>query len=234
MNIQKARILVAPTLGTGLALGLALAGHAKTISYTVDDPKGADTVSFTSDAPIELIVGHTNAIKGTVELDDSLDLSKKPLQANFEVDLTKIDTGIALRNEHMRSDKFLNTAKFPKAIFKVTSMSATPTVLKDGDPVKVQASGEFSLHGKTAAREIPVTVTYHKLCKTQGKFENCDLIQIKSTFPVALKDYNIQRPEVVFQKLADTVFVTVSATAHKETTGGAPAKKTAAAPAAKH
>jgi polyisoprenoid-binding protein YceI len=234
MNILKARILVASTFGAGLALGLSLAGQAKTISYLVDDPKGRDTVSFTSDAPIELIVGHTNAIKGKVDLDDSLDLSKKPLQGEFEVDLTKVDTGIALRNEHMRSEKFLNTAKFPKAIFKVTSMSATPTLLKDGETVKVQASGEFSLHGKTIAREIPVEVTYHKLCKSQGKFENCDLLQIKSTFPVGLKDYNIQRPEVVFQKLAVTVFVTVAATAHKETGSGAPPKKTAAAPVEKH
>jgi hypothetical protein len=65
-------------------------------------------------------------------------------------------------------------------------------------------------------REIPVDITYHKNCKSQAKFETCDLIQIKSTFPVAFKDYAIQRPEIVFQKLADTVNVTISATAHRE------------------
>jgi hypothetical protein len=76
----------------------------------------------------------------------------------------------------------------------------------------------------TTKREIPVDITYHKMCKSQGKFLDCDLIQIKSTFPVAFKDYKIQRPEIVFQKLADTVIVTVSATAHKAA-AAAPAKK---------
>jgi len=226
MNIQIDALLVATLAGT-MAIALAGSAQAKPISYIVDDPKHRDTVSFTSDAPIELIVGHTSNIKGKIDLDDSMDLSKKPLQADFEVDLTTIDTGIPLRNEHMRSDKFLNTNKFPKAIFKVTTISATPTVLKDGEIVKTKATGEFTLHGKTIARDIPVTVTYHKFCNSQGKFENCDLMQIKSTFPLPLKDYNIPRPEVVFQKLADTVFVTVAATAHRETAGGE-AKKTPA------
>ncbi len=73
-------------LGTSGAL-------AKAVTYVVDDPKKEDLVSFTSDAPIELIVGHTNQIKGTVNIDDSLDLTKKPLDAQFDVDLASIDTG---------------------------------------------------------------------------------------------------------------------------------------------
>lgn len=196
----------------------------KAVTYIVDDPKGRDSVSFTSDAPVELIVGKTNKIKGNVVLDDSFDLSKPPLEASFDVDLASIDTGIALRNEHMR-DNFLETAKFPKATFKVKSISATPNVLKDRQRVTVKAQGDFTVHGITVAKSVPVDVTYFKNCPaTQSKFENCDLIQIKSTFPVPFKDHKIKRPEIVFQKLADTVFVTIAATARKEVT---PAKASA-------
>jgi len=216
MLVNRALKIWAAVFCFNLAAGSGLAVSAKPITFAVDDPKHRDVVSFTSDAPIELIVGHTNSIQGTVELDDSMDLSKQPLTATFTVDLASIDTGIQLRNEHMRSDKFLNTDKFPKAVFKMQSLSATPTVLKDQVTVKGKAEGEFSLHGKTMKKEVPVTITFLKVCATQGKFEDCDLIQIKSTFPVVLKDYDIQRPEIVFQKLADTVFVTVSATAHRE------------------
>lgn len=198
-----------------LATSVSTTAMAKSVNYVVDDPKGRDIVSFTSDAPVELIVGRTNKIKGQISVDDSLDLTKQPIQANFEVDLASIDTGIPLRNEHMR-DNFLETAKYPKAIFKVKTIGQ-PTVLKDGQKATVKATGEFSLHGKTVARDIPVDVTYFKNCKTtQGKFENCDLMQIKSTFPVPFKDYAIKRPEIVFQKLADTVLVTVAATARHE------------------
>lgn len=196
-------------------LSTCISVQAKPVNYIVDDPKGRDLVSFTSDAPVELIVGRTNQIKGQVSVDDSLDLSKQPVVASFEVDLASIDTGIPLRNEHMR-DNFLETAKFPKAIFKVKSIGQ-PAVLKDGQKTTLKATGEFSLHGKTVAKDIPVDVTYFKNCKsTQGKFENCDLMQIKSTFSVPFKDYAIKRPEIVFQKLADTVIVTVAATARHE------------------
>lgn len=187
---------------------------AAPVTFVVNDPDHRDSVSFTSDAPIELIVGRTNKVTGKIDLDDSLDLSKMPLNAQFEVDLTSIDTGIPLRNTHMR-DNFLETGKYPKAIFKMTSIG-TPVTLKDGQTAKLKTTGEFSLHGKTVKRDIPVDVTFRRTCKEQGKFDNCDLIQIRSTFPIAFKDYAIQRPEIVFQKLADTVIVTVAATAHRE------------------
>jgi polyisoprenoid-binding protein YceI len=208
--------------GTIASVGIGIFSPvlAKPTTFVVDDPKHRDVVSFNSDAPIEVIVGHTGDIKGKVTLDDSLDLSKAPLNAEFDVDLASIDTGIALRNEHMR-DNFLETKKYPKAVFKVISVSSTPTVLNDGKTVKVKATGEFSLHGKTVKKDVPVDVTYRKVCNEQGKFEKCDLIQIKSTFPVPFKDFGIQRPEIVFQKLADTVFVTVGATAFRQPSAAA-------------
>ncbi len=196
---------------------------AKEIKFDVNDPTGRDSVSFNSNAPIEVIVGHTNKITGTVSLDDSLDLSKQPISAQFDVDLASIDTGIALRNEHMR-DNFLETKTFPKATFKLKSIASGATVLKDKQKVHLEANGDFTVHGKTVQKKVPIDVTYFKMCPaTEGKFKNCDLIQINATFPVAFKDHDIKRPEVVFQKLADTVFVTVSASAHKEVTAAAKA-----------
>jgi polyisoprenoid-binding protein YceI len=204
------------SLAMSLAVSFLAANSvsAKPTTFVVNDQKKRDVVSFTSDAPIEVIVGHTSAIKGKIDLDESLDLLKKPLDAEFTVDLTTIDTGIALRNEHMRNN-FLETKRYPTAVFKVKSVSASPTVLQEGKKVTVKATGELSLHGNTVTREIPVDVTFSRTCADQGKFGKCDLIQIKSTFPVLFKDFNIQRPQIVFKKLADTVFVTIAATAYR-------------------
>lgn len=200
---------------------------AKELKFEVGDPKGRDNVNFNSNAPIEVINGHTSKITGSVSIDDSLDLSKQPISAEFNVDLASIDTGIALRNEHMR-DNFLETGKYPKATFKLKSLASGATVLKDKQKVHLEASGDFTVHGKTVQKKIPVDVTYFKFCPaTAGKFENCDLLQINATFPVAFADHGIKRPEIVFQKLADTVFVTVNVTAHKAVSGtAAPAKTT--------
>ncbi len=201
--------------------------YGKPVSFKIGDDKKRDLVSFTSDAPVELIVGNTHGVSGSVTIDDSLDLAKKPLEGTIEVDLNSIDTGIELRNEHMR-DNFLET-KDPKngskAIFKLTSVGA-PVVLKDGAKTKLQVTGDFTLHGKTVKKTVPVDVTYMKRCPS--KFADCDVIQIRTTFNVPFKDHNIKRPEIVFQKLADTVIVTVAVSAFRnDASAAAPAKATA-------
>ncbi|HNB21597.1 MAG TPA: YceI family protein [Candidatus Melainabacteria bacterium] len=213
--MQTKRVLAA-IAATGLALSLtSTAVSAKQLNYVVDDSKKRDSVSFTSDAPIELIVGKTNNITGKISVDESMDLSK-PFTATFNVDLASIDTGIPLRNEHMR-DNFLETKKFPTATFTVKAQPGLSGVLKDKQKMTIKATGDFSLHGVTVKKTVPVELTFFKNCETtQSKFENCDLIHIKSTFNIPFKDHQIKRPEVVFQKLADTVIVTIAATAKRD------------------
>ncbi|MBX9721161.1 MAG: YceI family protein, partial [Candidatus Obscuribacterales bacterium] len=186
--------------------------------FKIDDEKNRDVVSFNSDAPIELIVGNTNKINGSITIDDSMDLSKAA-QASFDVDLSTIDTGIPLRNEHMR-DNFLQTKQFPKATFVLKKLVNPPKSLKPGSKVKLNAVGDFTCHGKTVSKTVPIELTYFTKCAaTETKRPGCDLLQFKAVFPVGLKDHNITRPEIVFQKLADTVIVTVSATAYNQVEG---------------
>lgn len=228
------------SLVTLLAASQFATANAAPITFQVDDTsnKGGsrDSVSFTSDAPIELIVGHTGKITGTVTVDDSLDLSKKPLEATFNVDLASIDTGIELRNEHMR-DNFLETKKFPQATFKLKTIK--PVTLQPGQKTKLDAVGTFTLHGATVTKNVPVFVTWFKKCKaTETKKPGCDLLQINAEFSVAFADHSIKRPEIVFQKLSDTVIVKVGATGYSKaaaTTAAkdAPVKTTSAVPAKK-
>lgn len=203
---------------------------AKPADFAVGDTKSRDVVSFTSDAPIELIVGKTSKISGNVTIDDSFDLSKQPIKANFDVDLTAIDTGIDLRNQHMR-DNFLETAKYPKATFKLKTLKSA-VKLKPGQKQRVMAIGDFTLHGKTVQKTVPIDVTYFKRCpETETKMPGCDLLQINAQFKVPFADHQINRPQVVFQKLANTVIVTVAATAYSKGTAAA-AKADATKPTA--
>lgn len=206
------------SFGALVALNVfSVPAQAASREFVIDDAGGRDLVSFTSDAPIELIVGRTSKIDGKISVDDSLDLSKTPLNAVFNVDLASIDTGIPLRNEHMR-DNFLQTAKYPKAQFKLNRIVSGPKKLQDGKKATLKCEGDFSLHGKTVKKVVSVDLIYMKKCPaTESKVKGCDIIQLKSTFNVPFKDHGISRPEVVFQKLADTVIVTISATAASKT-----------------
>lgn len=215
MQAKKFKTYLCIAAAVGSLTGAHSPALSKQLTYVVDDPKKRDLISFTSDAPIELIVGKTSGIKGTIKVDETMDLSK-PFTAVFDVDLASIDTGIALRNEHMR-DNFLETKKFPKATFTVKNQPGINAVLKDRQKTTIKATGDFALHGVTVKKNVSVDLTFYKSCKdTQEKFERCDLIQIKSTFNVPFSDHKINRPQVVFQKLADTVIVTISATAMRD------------------
>lgn len=224
---------IAATLVSLLAFSNAALAAPR--AFKIGDEKGRDFASFNSDAPLELIEGKTSKITGNITIDDSTDLTK-PVAATFDVDLASIDTGIDLRNEHMR-DNFLETKQFPKATFVLKKLTNPPTKLEPGKKYKLNAEGSFSLHGKTVTKQVPLEITYFTKCAaTEAKRAGCDLIQIKGTFSVPFKDHGIKRPEIVFQKLADTVIVTVSATAYNQV-GGTSSKdassKETAKPAAK-
>ncbi|MBN1998224.1 YceI family protein, partial [candidate division KSB1 bacterium] len=72
-------------------------------------------VRFISDAPAEDFDGVTEDIDGYALFDE-----KNPSGENefyFQVQLNSLDTGIGLRNRHMR-DNYLETKKYPVAEFK--------------------------------------------------------------------------------------------------------------------
>lgn len=200
-----------PVLLLLAALLLACPAMAKPVTWHINDSR--NVVRFSSDAPVELITGSTNKLQGTVTYDDSFQFDKKhPFAMSFSVDLASIDTGIPLRDEHMRNN-FLHTEQFPKATFTVKSVKTKnkPTY-RPGEVTQLSATGDFTLHGKTAIKTIPLKITYFPESEiTHKRFPAGDMIRIQGTFPVRLAEHGIQRPEAVLVKLAETVYVTVDA-----------------------
>lgn len=182
------------------------AALAKPLHFHVKGGVGSN-VSFTSNAPVEVIEGKTKHIIGDVSFDDSFKFDEAhPFNIFFSVDLASIDTGIELRNEHLR-DNFLETGKYPKATYRATSikMQGKPDLTKP-EEVKLVSEGEFTVHGVTERKTIPLTVDYKP-----GKGGKPATILVKGKFPVKLEEYKIKRPEAIFVKLADTVYVDVDA-----------------------
>ncbi|MBX2860595.1 MAG: YceI family protein [Vampirovibrio sp.] len=206
---------------TAMAIPLqAIPGWAEQNTFYVGDPSKRDVVSFDSDAPVELIKGTTNKIKGHVTYDKEFKFdTKHPFEIVFDVDLASIDTGIPLRNQHMR-DNFLQTAKYPKAVFKARQIKTrSKHPMKSGQVVKLTAIGDLTIHGKTVPKTIPLTVTYFpESAITKKRFKSGNMIRIRANFPVKLAQHNIQRPEALFVKLAEEVIIKVDAFATDDKT----------------
>ncbi|MEM0951126.1 MAG: YceI family protein [Cyanobacteria bacterium P01_H01_bin.74] len=211
---MKKTILSAFLSGTLLASLITVAGMssealAKPMKFIVKPNQNANLVSFNSDAPIEVINGKTNDITGTIKLDDSFNFdSDHPFDISFSVNLNSVDTGISLRNEHMR-DNFLETKKYPYATYKATSIE-----LKDKKPdlskaqtVRLISKGILNVHGVKKERSIPLTVHYQPATDARKAS-----VQVTGLFPIELEAHNINRPEALFVKLAEKVNVTVNTT----------------------
>ncbi len=155
--------------------------------YQVDKSK-ENIVKFISDAPIEEFSGITNSIDGYINLISFQDLSNNKIY--FEVDLNTLDTGIGLRNRHMR-DNYLETDKYQYTYFdghfdSISKISQTE--------FSVAISGDISIHGVT--KNITVLGTI---------FSNEDGLRIVSYFDVKLTDFKIDVPEMMFMKIDETM-----------------------------
>ena len=161
-------------------------------------PGKPNLVRFESKAPLETFDGKTRAVQGSVTLDptalgDSIDV-------RVDVDLATLDTGISLRNKHMR-ENHLETDKYPQAVFhggKVTQCSRPN--LAAGTTTTCLVEGTFGLHGVDRRMQIPVELTRAPDGKT---------LRIVARFPVALADHRIPRPGFLVMKLQDVQQVTV-------------------------
>ena len=187
-----------------LAVLLFMTGSslAKEAKFIVDDPGGRNVAEFTSKAPIENVIGTTSAVTGFVSF-DPVDLSK-PAKANIKVDLTKVTTGIAMRDEHMRSKDYLNTSEYPEAIFAMEGLLKTASSsMPEGEPVDVTLKGKFTIHGVTRTVEVTGKATYLK--EVSGLVEMGypgDILNFDGAFTVLLNDYKIKRPQFLVLKLS--------------------------------
>jgi len=148
-------------------------------------------VDFLSKAPLSEFNGVSDKLHGLIDLSGNV--------LDFYVDLNTLDTGIGLRDKHMR-DNYLETEKYPFAEF-TGKFNAIPS-LTSGSKIPVTANGKFKIHG--VERQIQVTGTLSK--NTKGELE------LEAGFEVLLSDYKIPVPKLIFYELAENQTVTINAT----------------------
>lgn len=187
-----------------VTLSLPSASMAAEKTFTVGKP-GLDArqvATIESDTSFENFTGRTAAIKGTINFDPA---KKTSTGATLTVDLSTVDTGIALRNDHMKSEGWLNTAKYPNAVFKATSVRH-----KGGDNYTV--SGFLTLHGVSKPLSTTVTLKYvpeSAVTKRNG-FEG-DVVQVKGKVKILLSDFGVKVPDMAKDKVSNEVTLAVTA-----------------------
>jgi polyisoprenoid-binding protein YceI len=145
-------------------------------------------ISFFSDAPMEDILA-TNTKAASIFNAENNDIV-------FSVAIRDFQFEKKLMQEHF-NEKYLESGKFPKATFSGKLLNFDPS-----NPAlqTVTAKGKLTVHGIT--KEVDIT----------GTAQAGDKIVLKSKFTIALADYKIKIPQLVWQNIAERVEVTIEFT----------------------
>jgi polyisoprenoid-binding protein YceI len=123
------------------------------------------------------IPGKVNAVSANLSFDPK-NLTKT--SGKISVDLSKLETGIGLRDEHARG--YLGVEKHRDAVFTLTRIEGIKN-LEKGKEAKGIAVGNFDLNGIKKPLSAPITLGF-----------DGSLVKVHTEFEVVLADHNIQIP----------------------------------------
>ena len=146
-------------------------------------------VSFYSHAAIEDITADNKKATGIFNSETN--------EIAFSIPINEFQFPKSLMQEHF-NEKYMESDKYPKGAFqgKIAGYNKAAAGVQ-----QVKASGKLTIHGVTRDVEIPGTIE-----KKDSKLE------MKAKFIVKLVDYKIKIPELLWNKVAEQVEVTVDLT----------------------
>ncbi len=148
------------------------------------------TITFTSDAPLELIKANSNQLKGSLNAETRL--------FSFAINIkTFKGFKVATQKKHF-NENYLESDKYPQATFE-GKIIENIDLRRDG-LYNVRAKGNLYIHGVVQERIIKCNLTIKN-----------GLVSVKSNFIVLLADHNIAIPKILDQKLASDIKVEVMA-----------------------
>ena len=174
-----------------LALVSGLASGAQGPTFRVERGDLRVTVPLKPGGAFE---AKTTSIAGSVTLGVGKPL---PLTGDLSVGLVSIDTGIDLRNQHLR-EKYLEIGKGPGFDKAVLSDLRLNDADGEGFAGRTAFSGVLLLHGV----KRPVSGTGEIRRVGQG-------VRVEASFPLTLTDFGIEPPEYLGVGVANRVLVRV-------------------------
>jgi polyisoprenoid-binding protein YceI len=154
-----------------------------------------------------LAIGRPAAIKVRGEgsnLHGHLTIADNHARGQLTFDLESLDTGIALRNQHMK-EKYLETNKFKTADLTIENLNIPESVYASSSPISLPFSGSLTLHGV----KRPVSGVSNIQLHNNG-------VTGKAEFEIKLSDFQIEIPTYLGITVADLVKVNVNFDAAKK------------------
>ena len=161
-------------------ISFALSVKAQTVYITENGE-----VTFYSYAPVEDIKATSSQVNSIINTVTG--------EVAFMIPMRSFHFAKALMEEHF-NEKYIESEKYPQATFKGTINEKVDFSIKGIFPLT--ATGKMNIHGK------------EKEIIEKGEIELTeDKIILNTEFNVAIADYNIKTPKLLFNNIADTINV---------------------------
>jgi polyisoprenoid-binding protein YceI len=181
------RISALALAAVAAASALALAEDAgKVYRFGMHDKH--TNITFTSETEIETIDGLTHSASGQTWIDFEALKGK----CSVKVPVDSLRTGVDLRDEHLRSETWLDQKKYPD-ISLVSDGFDLVAKNKDKGIYSAKFKGKLTIHGVT--KDLETTAKVIKLSKEQSDMMgDGEWVHVVAGFDVTLKDFDVVIP----------------------------------------
>jgi polyisoprenoid-binding protein YceI len=193
------RRALAVALAAALAASPLAAQEAKPAgtTYHFGTSPSRTTILFESETSVETIHGVTRAMSGSAVLDGE----KGEGSVEFRVPVKSMETGVPTRDEHMWGEDWLDEAKHKEIAFKATLKRTK--VDETSKKETWSYDGEIAIKG--IAKPLKGDATVQRIPEDLGKkLGRGSWIKVKTEFPITIKDFGIEVPEVSAAKVSPT------------------------------
>lgn len=200
-TIIKTLVLMLAAASITLAQGFKVKATGEQ-TFNFEDKR--NQVKFFSTTPLEDITGISNDVKGKVTLDIA---EVKNMKGSITISVASIKTAIDLRDEHLRSENWLDAANYPEISFVIKKVSDVKVVADN--KIEAKITGDFSVHGVTKETVADVTLTYLDASEQTAQFAPGDLLGVQAKFNINLSEYDVNNM-VVGQKVSENIEITAN------------------------
>lgn len=205
MNKSIKSLMLFITLGSSLfAQGFTVKATGSQV-FNFEDKNGRNQVTFFSATPLEDITGTANGISGTVTFDVA-DFART-LKGALIVKVASMNSGIELRDQHLRGANWLNADKFPEIVFTIKEVMNARKL--DSNKLELKIKGDFKMHGVTKEIIADAEATYLDESEQTKKRAPGDLIGVRAKFNVKLSDFGVNN-QLIGNKVAENIEVGVN------------------------
>jgi len=162
---------------TFIAITLAVPAAGKASVWEID-PAHTSAQFAIRHLMVSTVRGDFRKVSGKVNLDDQ-DVTKSTVDAT--IDVASIDTGIAKRDDHLRSADFFDVAKYPTMTFK------SKKIQKGSGDGNYKITGDLTLRGVTKEVVLDFEGNLKPVKSPQGK----TLIGGMATTKINRKDFGL-------------------------------------------